>query len=37
MTVGTIPISFSSASAFALAEMPRSSDLERERTSGSWS
>jgi hypothetical protein len=31
MTVGTIPLSFSSASAFAVAEMPRSSDLERER------
>lgn len=31
MTAATIPISFSSASAFAVAEMPRSSDLEHER------
>ena len=31
MTVGTISLIFSSASAFAVAEMPRSSDLRRER------
>jgi hypothetical protein len=31
MTAATVPLSFSSPSAFAVAEMPRPSDLERER------
>lgn len=31
MTVATVPIRFSSASAFAVAEMPRSSALDGER------
>ena len=31
MTVATVPITFSSASAFAVAEMPRSSALDAER------
>jgi len=37
MSTVTTPISFSSASAFAVAEMPRSSDLEHSATCGSWS